>query len=117
MMKATMNRNTSKTNRISTDNVKIAKQIAKIFATVIDQEKKVETRREVLCEMTDFEPYSKYLSILKYDKANASGIVNAQCFKRFLEYNNLSQGSRDYLLLEQDRELLFEMQFKTKNPN
>lgn len=117
MMKATMNRNASKTNRISADNVKIAKQIAKIFATVIDQEKKVETRREVLCEMTDFEPYSKYLSILKYDKANASGIVNAQCFKRFLEYNNLSQGSRDYLLLEQDRELLFEMQFKTKNPN
>jgi len=59
-MKATMNRNASRSNRISVDNVKIAKQVARIFATVIDQEKKVETRREVLCEMTDFEPYSKY---------------------------------------------------------
>jgi hypothetical protein len=59
-MKATINRNASKSNKISVDDVKIAKQVARIFATVIDQEKKVETRREVLCEMTDFEPYSKY---------------------------------------------------------
>ena len=76
-MKVTINRNASRSNKISAENVNIAKQVARIFATVIDQEKKVETRREVLCEMADFEPYSKYQSIFKYDKANASGIVNA----------------------------------------
>ena len=59
-MKVTINRNASKSKKISADDVKIAKQVARIFATVIDQEKKVETRREFLCEMTDFEPYSKY---------------------------------------------------------
>ena len=59
-MKVTINRNASRSNKISAENVNIAKQVARIFATVIDQEKKVETRREVLCEMADFEPYSKY---------------------------------------------------------
>ena len=85
---------------------------------IIDQEKKVETRREVLCEMPDFEPFSKYQSMFKYEPNKTltlNGIMSSICLKKFLESNNLSAAAKDFLILESDRQSLFRHQFRAKN--
>jgi hypothetical protein len=46
--------------RMSQSNIQIGKCIAKFFATIIETEKKVEIRREVLAEMAGFEPMQVY---------------------------------------------------------
>lgn len=99
-----------KLGKISTENVRVAKSFANLFETIIEQDKKVETRREVLCEIPDFEPFSKYQSIFKYEQnkqMRENGIMSSICLKKFLETNNLSVPAKDYLVLDSDRKLLF----------
>lgn len=68
--------------------------------------------------MSDFEPFSKYQSIFKYEpnkSMSMNGIMSSQCLKKFLELNNLSTVAKDFLILESDRHSLFKHQFRTKN--
>ena len=95
----------------------MGKQIAKVFTAILEQERKVEAKREKLCEINDFEPFSKYHSILRYGtNFKSKGVVDGNCLKRFLDLNNLSKVSSEYLALEQDRQSFFQTQFKSTDP-
>ena len=45
---------------------------------IIDLNKKVERKREILAEIKDFEPYLMFKSILKYNNVNED-IMNLKC--------------------------------------
>ena len=67
----------------------MAKLLAQFFAHAIEADKKVDTRREVLAEIMDFEPFSAYQTIIQYDRtAFNEQAINIQALKKFLEVNN-----------------------------
>ena len=55
---------------ISQSEHQMAKLLAQYLHQIIESERKVETRREVLAEMADFEPFSMYQAMLTYDSAS-----------------------------------------------
>ena len=50
--------------RLSQGELQMAKLLAQFLHHVVEADKKVETRREVLAEMQDFEPFAAYKTIL-----------------------------------------------------
>eukprot|EP00356_Strombidium_inclinatum_P016835 CAMPEP_0170508918 /NCGR_PEP_ID=MMETSP0208-20121228/63815_1 /TAXON_ID=197538 /ORGANISM="Strombidium inclinatum, Strain S3" /LENGTH=91 /DNA_ID=CAMNT_0010792083 /DNA_START=435 /DNA_END=706 /DNA_ORIENTATION=+ len=57
--------------------------MASLFLAIIDGQKKVEVRREVLAEMNDFEPFSQYQQMLNYNREQA-GVLTPNGLNRFL---------------------------------
>ena len=94
-----------------------AKLLAQYLHQIIEGEKKVETRREVLAEILDFEPFSIYQAMLNYDPASrAEQVMRISCLKKFLEVNNAKSSYE--LLAKQDGywQQLLRYQFKTVHP-
>lgn len=88
--------------RMSQSNIQIAKCLAQFFFTIIELEKKIEIRREVIAEMAGFEPMQVYQTILKHDNnSRGSGVMSSLCLKRFLQVNNI-KAVQDHLILDSD---------------
>ena len=51
-------------SRLSQGEQQMAKLLAQFLHHITEADKKVETRREVLAEMQDFEPFAAYQTIL-----------------------------------------------------
>ena len=103
--------------KMSQSEQQLAKLLAQFLHQIVESEKKVETRREVLAEMQDFEPFSIYQAMLTYDSASrAEQVVNIGCLRKFLEANNAKSSYE--LLAKQDGywHQLLRYQFKTMNP-
>jgi hypothetical protein len=65
--------------------------LAKLFVSIIENEKKIEIRKEVIAEMNSFEPFFTYQNILKYEnQSRGSGIISLNCFKKFMILNCLN---------------------------
>ena len=108
----------SKSKKLSKHTVKVARRLAELFAVILSQEKKVEHRRQVLAEIKDFEPFSKYHHIIKHDPvARRQCILTSVCLKKFLEANHLSAPAAEQLSLESDRQRLLLQQFQAASAN
>ena len=77
------------------------------LGTRLDLHKKVEVRKEVLAEISDFEPMFAYNNMLKYDRT--SSIMTTLCIKSFLQSNNVK--------FEQDLKNFMLYQLNASNPN
>lgn len=103
--------------KLSQEQIRIGRNLAQILVSILEHERKVEERREALCELKDFEPFSKYHHILRYATSTKNkGSIDGSCLKRFLMLNNLSSTASDCLALEYDRMTLFHKQFHSSNP-
>ena len=80
---------------------------------IIDLNKKVEIKRELLAEIKDFDPYQMFKSILKYNNSS-DDIMNLKCIQKFLEINHVKSAS-EYLLLESDWNKFLSIQLKALN--
>lgn len=69
-------------------NAQIAKAMAKLFSTLIESDKKVEVRREVLAEINEFEPFALYNTIIKGGKIR-SEVMTSECLRTFLRDNHV----------------------------
>ena len=74
--------------KMSKDNNQIAKTLAKLFSTLIESDKKVEVRREVLAEINEFEPFALYNTIIKTGKIR-SEVMTSECLRSFLRDNHV----------------------------
>ena len=52
--------------KLSDKEDRLARLLSKLFMTIVDLDKKLEIRREVLAEIAGFEPFQIYQNILKY---------------------------------------------------
>lgn len=114
--RSTMKR--SKSKKLSKHTVKVARRLAELFVVILGQERKVEHRRQVLAEIKDFEPFSKYHHIVKHDPvARRQCVLTSLCLKKFLEANHLSGPAAEQLALESDRQRLLLQQFQAASAN
>lgn len=93
--------------KIVSINPQVSKILSQFFLGIIDSHKKVEVRKEVLAEISDFEPMFAYNNMLKYDRT--SSIMTSLCIKRFLQSNNVK--------FEQDLKNFMLYQLNASNPN
>lgn len=70
------------------DSTQIAKTIAKLFSSLIESDKKVEVRREVLAEINEFEPFALYNTIIKGSNTR-SEVMTSECLRTFLRDNHV----------------------------
>ena len=61
--------------------------MSQFFMTVVECHKKVEVRREVLAEISDFEPLVSYNGMLRYDQGCKT--MTQICIQRFLSNNKI----------------------------
>lgn len=68
-MSQSSQRSPSKT-KLSRDQIKLCKAVAKLLASIIQWDKRLETKRQNLCANPFFEPFSQFYRI--YDRGSFS---------------------------------------------
>jgi len=99
--------------KMSKDNNQIAKTLAKLFSSLIESDKKVEVRREVLAEINEFEPFALYNTIIKGGKIR-SEVMTSECLRSFLRDNHVQSINS---ILPQEFGRFLSSQIRALNPN
>lgn len=83
----------------------------------MESDARIETKREVLAEMNDFEPHQMFKNLLKYDEqASQQTILTLKAVQKFLDVNNIKSAS-EHLLIQADWHNFFKSQLKTSMPD
>ena len=78
--------------KLTKEQVKVAKMVARLILTIIEWEKKISKARSQLSQIGDFDSLQKYQEL-----SRGYGVVTVESVVKFLEANNLSRNSRELL--------------------